>query len=220
MLFDDKKTFLFLGCHLDDIEFGCGGTVNRLSQSGHKIYMYTLSTYNKNAKGEIQLERRLSEAKEACRCLNVQQDHLFFGTQYGQVFDHNQQALREELIDCKKMFHPDAVFYPSINDIHQDHSMLSANAFRIFRGASCYGYEVVRSSFNFHPQVYVEISFGNLKSKIKAVMSYRSQLTESAGYYFDERIIEGLGRFRGGQCGVQLAEAFECYINVERLTYV
>ena len=217
MFFSSNKTYLFLGCHLDDIEFGCGGLVNQLAQNGNKVYLYTLSVANKNSYGKIQLKRQLNEAREASNYLQVHRDNLFFGNQYGQIFDQNHQALREELIQCRTKFHPDVVFYPAIKDIHQDHGTLASNAFRIFRGVSCFGYEVVRSSFDFHPNVYAEISKENLNAKIKAILSYQSQFLESAGYYFDERIIEGMGRFRGGQCGVQLAEAFECYINIERL---
>ena len=70
---------------------------------------------------------------------------------------------------------------------------------------------MVRSSFDFFPQIYFEINEDELQRKKAAVMKYRSQITESAGYYFSEELIESVARFRGGQSGITLAEAFECY---------
>jgi LmbE family N-acetylglucosaminyl deacetylase len=145
------------------------------------------------------------------RELGVIREQIIIGNCYGQIFDQMQQEVREELIGIRNNVRPDAVFYPCKNDIHQDHKTLSSNAFRIFRDGNCYGYEVIRSSYEFQPQVYFEITKQELDKKIKAVMTYKSQLTESAGYYFSAELLEAEARFRGGQCGMIYSEAFECY---------
>ena len=57
----------------------------------------------------------------------------------------------------------------------------------------------------------MEVNADNLRKKAEAILCYKSQFEQSAGYYFSSDIIEGQARFRGGQCGVELAEAFEVY---------
>ena len=210
-MLSNYQKVLFLGCHLDDIEFGCGGMIAKYANSSTDIYLATLSVSNMNSQGKIQLVRNKNESYKAAEFLGVSKDNLYFGKCFGQVFDLNRQSVREELLNLRKLFNPDAVFYPAKNDTHQDHSALSDEAFRIFRNVSCFGYEVIRSSFNFFPQVYVEISENNLRSKSNAVMAYRSQLQESAGYYFDKSVIFSNAQFRGTQVGVKYSEAFECY---------
>ena len=202
---------MFLGCHLDDVEYGCGALVCYLCSVGKEVYIAVLSHENKNSTGEIQLSRNMQEAYSAMHELGVSDGQILIGNCYGQIFDHMQQNVRDELIRIREELHPDAVFFPSKNDVHQDHEVLSRNAFRIFRGGNCYGYEVIRSSYEFQPQIYFKITKEELQRKISSIMSYKSQLTESAGYYFSEKLIEAQACFRGGQCGFDLAEAFECY---------
>lgn len=203
---------LFIGAHLDDIEFGCGGTVAELSKRSRNVFLATLSAANKNAAGEIQLTRDRDEALRAAEKLGVPSENCYIGNNcFGQIFDCDQQAVREELIRLKEKYAPSVVFYPAAADIHQDHNTLAENAFRIFRNISCFGYEVIRSTFSFDPCFYYEIGEDELRAKISAVSQYASQLTQSAGYYFNGDIIRSTAFFRGGQCGLRLAEAFECY---------
>lgn len=212
----EYKRILFLGCHLDDIEFGCGGIISNLTNSDTEIYLATLSVSNQDSKGDIQLIRNTDECHEASVYLGVSKEQLYFGACYGQVFDLNRQAVREELLNLKRIYKPEAVFFPAKNDTHQDHAALSDEAFRIFRNVSCFGYEVIRSSFEFFPQVYIELVEDNLISKSNAIMSYKSQIKESAGYYFDKSIVFSNAVFRGAQAGLKYAEAFECYREIYR----
>jgi len=46
---------LAIGAHPDDIEFGCGGTLSKYSEKGHKVYMLVLS---KGDKGGILMSGR------------------------------------------------------------------------------------------------------------------------------------------------------------------
>lgn len=202
---------LFLGCHLDDVEFGCGGLLSQLAKKDVQIHIAVLSASNKNANGEIQLERDRSEAYSALRQLGLPENTLYIGSCYGQIFDQTPQKVREELLELRRRFQPKVVFYPACRDIHQDHGVLAENAFRIFRNVSCFGYEIVRSTFNFHPTVYVGLSEENVDNKIRSVLTYRSQQKQSAGYYFNAELLRACTVFRGGQCDMPYAEAFECY---------
>ena len=173
--------------------------------------MATLSAANKNAMGEIQLIRDRDEAMRAAEKLGVVVKNCYTGNCFGQIFDQTPQEIREELIRLKAKYDPTVVFYPAEKDIHQDHNALAKNAFRIFRNISCFGYEVIRSTFSFAPSFYYEISDADLTAKISAISQYASQQKQSAAYYFNEDIIRDTAIFRGVQCGLSLAEAYECY---------
>lgn len=207
------KRALFLGCHLDDLEFGCGGLIARcIHKDTLKIKLYTLSDHNENSSNKVQLVRNLDEATNAMNILGVDSDDYLIDRLPGQRFDSNQQVIRERLIKMRADFNPDSVFFPAFHDIHQDHATLSNEALRIFRGVNCFGYEVIRSTRSFNPQLYVELSEQDLLKKIQAVMSYNTQKEESAAYYFNEELVRSIAVFRGGQSGIPLAEAYESYV--------
>jgi LmbE family N-acetylglucosaminyl deacetylase len=107
----------------------------------------------------------------------------------------------------------DLVFTTPLNDIHQDHIVLAEEVIRLFREKSVFGYEVIRSGYNFRPQLHVRLDEDIVEKKIKAARCYKSQwsTTRSGGYYFDKNIMKGLMRARGAQFGLEYAEAFEIY---------
>lgn len=217
-MLEKTRSVLFIGCHMDDIEFGCGGIISKFSCTDIPLTLAVLSASNKDSNGNVILQRNTDECYAAISKLGLKKQRLYIGNCFGQIFDLEQQRVREELLYLKKRFDPDTVFFPSKNDIHQDHRALSENAFRIFRNNSCFGYEVIRSSHDFFPQVYEEISEDNLEKKISSVMCYQTQKQESAAYYFDESLIRSTAVFRGGQTGIRYAEAFECYRLIYRLS--
>jgi LmbE family N-acetylglucosaminyl deacetylase len=211
---------LFLGCHLDDVEYGCGALISSLIRQDptwkERIRIAILSCKNKSADGEIQLVRDLNEPVEALRELGVPGENLIIGPFYGQVFDSNRQGIREYLIKLNKEYQPSTVIYPGKKDIHQDHAALADEAFRIFRNINCLGYEIMRSNFEVTPNLYYAVSKGDIEAKARAVLAYKSQMTQSAGYYFTKEAIESNAIFRGMQSGLEYAEGYEIYRLIHR----
>ena len=201
---------LFLGAHLDDVEFGCGGILQRcIAEEGVAVRIDTASDHNENAKNEIQLFRDVSETVNAMRILGVTNYNIHRIP--GQRFDTYNQEIRELLLSIKKEYNPTSVFFPALLDIHQDHEVIANESYRIFRNVNCFGYEVIRSSREFEPNVSLEVSEEELINKIDAIMSYASQINQSAAYYFDKDIIRAISIFRGAKIGVKFAESFCCY---------
>jgi len=213
MKLNNDSKYLFLGCHLDDVEYGCGGLISKLIQSRieDRIRIHILSCQNYNSDGEIQLSRNLEEKTKAAETLGLNENQYFVSNIKGQRFCDEAQKIRELLLVDLSEYFPDMIFFPSKNDIHQDHKTLYEEAFRIFRNKSCFGYEIIRSCYHFQPNLYIELSTEHLQKKIKAVMSYESQKNEGAGYYFNEDTLTTVSKFRGSQRGVLFAEAYEVY---------
>jgi len=64
---------LAIGAHPDDIEFGCGGTLSKYSEKGHKVYMLVLSKGDKGGDSDV----RQKEQENSARILRA--ETLYFG---------------------------------------------------------------------------------------------------------------------------------------------
>ena len=175
------------------------------------MFIAVLSMHNKNAKGEIQLTRDVDELNAALGFLGIEKANIMIGELSGQIFDSSNQEIRECLISLRNKIKPTLVFFPSSSDVHQDHDALAKEAYRIFRNENCFGYEIIRSSLHFFPNLYIKMNKEEIEMKSAAVLMYASQKSESAGYYFSKEAITSLSQYRGIQVGVEYAEAFECY---------
>ena len=206
------KRVLFLGCHLDDIEFGCGGLISRLVNEGNtSILLFILSQFNKDSNNKITIRRDIEEAYMAAQELGIRKEQLIIKTIPGQIFEKHAQKIRESLLEIRTQFQPEYIFFPSKHDIHQDHFVLCREAERIFRNNCCLGYELIRSTYHLEPNVYFGLEDKEVNAKICAINQYKSQSTQSAGYYFNENLIRSAAMFRGGQCNREFAEAYELY---------
>lgn len=207
-----NKNLLFLGAHLDDIELGCGGIISKYGKDAYtNIYLATMSNFNKDSSGNITISRDIEETYRACKILGIDKDRIEINDIPAQLFEQYSQNIREILLDIRERIKADYVFFPSKNDIHQDHTVLCKESERIFRNNICLGYELIRSTYHLKPNIYIEISEKDIENKISSAMQYKSQQTQSAAYYFNEEIIKSTAIFRGGQCNRKYAEAFELY---------
>lgn len=209
---DNKiKKYLFLGAHLDDIELGCGGLIAKLQKDNNKIKLLTLSHFNKNSSGEITIDRDISETYNAIDKLGLKMEQIIIGEVPAQLFEEHSQEIREILLKYRKEYNPDIIFFPSKNDVHQDHQVVCREGERIFRDKICLGYELIRSTYHLTPNCYIALNKDEIERKVEAAKCYKSQLTQSAGYYFGEETIVSNAIFRGKQFNKEYAEAFEIY---------
>jgi len=195
------KRLLFIGPHPDDVELGCGGVISRYSKSVQMTYLI-LSPCLEDPKNKNILE----EAREATSLLGLPTKNLMIENLPRRTFHDQRREIREILISVREKYKPDIVFCPSLKDIHQDHSVTAEETLRLFRDIGVISYEAPRSSLVFEPDLYVELSEGNLKNKIDALMRYKSQYDR---YYFNPSVIQSFAQMRGSQCRVKYAEAFE-----------
>jgi len=195
------KNLLFIGPHPDDVEMGCGGTMLKYHQSTKMTYVILSPCLDEPRNKNI-----LKEAKKAVGCLGLSTENMIIKNLSRRTFHEQRKEIRDILISAGDKYKPDMVFCPSFNDIHQDHSVAAEETLRIFRNVGVLAYENPRSSINFKPNLYVELSEEILENKIKAFMCYKSQ----AGKYFVKpEVIRSFARMRGTQFGVNYAEAFE-----------
>ena len=197
------ERLLFIGAHPDDIELGCGATLARVT-SVCDVHCLTLSTRVDNPKyGDSLLETSVASLTS----LGVKPEQIHFADFRSRHFSAARQEIDDELMRYKNEISADIVFAHSAHDLHQDHVVVNAEAYRIFR-RNILLYENIRSTTNLEPNVLITVSKGEAQRKIDALSLYAA---------FDDRdylcsdTLSGHMRLRGLACDAEYAEAFESF---------
>jgi LmbE family N-acetylglucosaminyl deacetylase len=56
-----KATILAIGAHPDDIEFGCGGTLIKYTERGHRLFLYIMTEGGLGAETSTRVEEQISQ---------------------------------------------------------------------------------------------------------------------------------------------------------------
>ena len=224
---------LFIGAHPDDVELGCGGTINNLVENGSEIRVIfiaegTSCRYNKE---EIETEEVRKEIKFRTDCAIKSLNNLgvnsykFYNLPCGRLD-------REPLIDINKIiekeindFTPGTIYTHSNSDVNRDHRIVFESTRIATRPGSkhfvkeVFLYEVLSSTewnFNdsFEPNVFVKLSEENLRTKINSFNFYSTEKKEFPYPRSDEGI-KTLAKYRGMQIGTRYAEAFKLFRGVK-----
>src|ERR1700758_149451 len=97
-----KNKIVITGGHPGDPEYGCGGTIARLTSLGHEVVLLYLN----NGAWETSAEVRIAEAKRACEILKARPRYAN-QTNGHAVVDNEQYQAFQKIIEAEK---PDAVF--------------------------------------------------------------------------------------------------------------
>src|SRR6202041_3620735 len=121
-----KMKVIVAGGHPGDPEYGCGGTVARLTKLGHEVVLLYL---NDGAWPPTGASIRIAEAKRACELLQARAAYA------GQINGHAvvDNAHYEEYAKLIEAEQPDVIFTQWPIDNHRDHraiTMLTYDAWR------------------------------------------------------------------------------------------
>ena len=201
---------LALGCHPDDIEFGCGGALKKYAEAEHELYMMVMTEGHAGGDNDV----RKLEQEAAAEILGCKQ--LFWGGYQDTELPLNRDLIQgiESVID---ELQPDFIFVHYGDDTHQDHRTLNqatVTATRYTRNVLFYEGPTTQ---NFSPTVFVAIN-ETIDSKIQALQAHASQVQKTN--IGDLNIVElaaAAARFRGTQARIKHAEGFiplRLFINV------
>ena len=195
---------LCLGCHSDDIEIGCGGTILRLAEqypdcNFHWAVFSAMGPREAEAKRGAELFAGL---RVKTQILKMFQDGFmpYVGGDVKTVFE-------KEL----KQLHPDLVFTHNRRDAHQDHRLISELTWNTFRDHLILEYEIPKYDGDLgQPSVFVPLEAEVYQTKVRYIMdTFQSQRTKR---WFEEDMFLSLMRLRGMECNAPsgYAEAFYC----------
>src|SRR5271165_6768044 len=143
---------LCLGCHSDDIEIGCGGTILRLieEQPNCRFYWAVFSAIG-TRRAEAQRAAELFVGSERLELLLLKEFPDGFMPFVG--FD-----VKAAFEDLKNTISPDIIFTHSGGDAHQDHRLLSELTWNTFRNHLILEYEIPKYDGDMgQPNCYVPL---------------------------------------------------------------
>lgn len=194
-----KGPLLFIGCHPDDVEYGCGGIISKLKNTV-PIYLLTLSKNQKNPKNK----NLLKEHYESLQVLGIKNDRSIVADFITREFSYQRQEICDLLWEFNKKIKPTCVFIPPY-DLHQDHQVCHDESLRVFRNKTIIAYDIPRSEKFPKPIIFVELSKKNLDDKLKALFRYRTYKNKN---YFQKEVIVSECIANGVKVELPLCEVF------------
>jgi len=197
---------LVLSPHIDDGEFGCGGSIAKFIEKNKEIYYVAFSLGEKSAPHEFRKNELEIEVKKATKVLGIKEKNLHLYRYEVRRLASYRQEILEELVRIKKEIKPNLVFLPSPNDLHQDHQTISNEGLRAFKNSTILAYELPWNNISFNTLSFIILNEDHIKKKIEAIKCYNSQRYR---YYVNEDFIKAWVMMRGIQIGCKYAETFE-----------
>jgi LmbE family N-acetylglucosaminyl deacetylase len=194
---------LCLGCHSDDIEIGCGGSILRLAaeRPDCTFYWVVFSAVAERADEAKQAVTRFVEPPRLkLATLKSFPDGFmpFVGADIKKVFEELKQEL------C-----PDLIFTHNRKDAHQDHRLISDLTWNTFRDHLILEYEIPKYDGDLgQPSVFMPLPREVCEKKIGIILdAFRSQENK---HWFTRDTFLSLMRLRGMECNAPSghAEAF------------
>jgi N-acetylglucosamine malate deacetylase 1 len=199
---------LVLAPHTDDGEFGCGGTMARLVEAGTEVRYVAFSIATKSLPEGFPPDTLAREVQDATAELGIPVAQLTVHDFEVRTFPERRQDILELLIELWEDWEPQAVFQPSVHDIHQDHQVVAAEGLRAFKRTTLLGYEIPWNNYNFAYQAYVALDRSHVERKASALARYASQQHRK---YADPEYIWNVARTHGINVGREYAEVFSVY---------
>ena len=197
------RNILGIGAHPDDVDIGCGGSLAAARRAGAQIHSVSLSRCDDET--ALQHKKQREEEFFSASAILGAKAHVFGIPD--RAFPENRKEIMFVLERLQEELRPDLVFFPSLDDPHQDHNTVAQAVVRTFRAKeTLLQYEILRHGSNtFTPTLFVDIT-ETLEMKLQALREYKTQIGTRA--YFDDNSFRSLARTRGAQSGCEYAEGF------------
>jgi LmbE family N-acetylglucosaminyl deacetylase len=201
--FNNLRRVLCLGCHADDIEIGCGGSVLRLINEHPGLEVWWVVLSGEPARAE---EARKSAAmwlatagKKQVICGDFRD--RYFPAQWAQIKDFTH--------DIAARFAPDLIFTHRRDDAHQDHRLVGELTWNAFRNHCIWEYEIPKYEGDLgQPNLFVALDEAICRRKIELLGdAFPSQ---QGKHWFTADAFWAVLRLRGLECNSlsRFAEGF------------
>jgi LmbE family N-acetylglucosaminyl deacetylase len=196
------RSVLAVGCHADDIEIGCGGTLLTLIRSVPDLAVTWVVLC---AGGEREEEARASAAAYLQGAGHADVRVYAFRDGFLPYVGGEVKDVFEEL----KLVDPDLVLTHTRADLHQDHRLACELTWNTFRDHLVLEYEIPKYDGDLGtPNVFVPLDGSTVDEKLRLL---REHYPSQAGkHWFDDDLFRSLLRLRGMEAATRYAEAFMC----------
>lgn len=216
------KNILIVAPHADDEVLGCGGTMAKYAQNGHRVYVAVMTNAHKGDPdlfSEDLIHTVRSEAKAAHELLGVTKT-FFYEFPAPRLDTFPAYKISNELGKLYHELNIEVLYLPHRGDIHKDHTVIfhaglvAARPINNCPVKKILTYETLSETEwampfpdeVFIPNVYEEITTFITK-KTAAMQCFKSQLKEFP-HSRSIASIEHLAQYRGATIGKHFAESF------------
>ena len=225
---------LAIGCHPDDLEIGCAGTLAKYAERGDRVIMCHVANGNL---GHVVImpdelrKMRTKEAEDAAALIGAESINIDVGDMHVEA---SERETINRLIEVVRYAKPDLIITHNPDDYMRDHQQTSQLAFHASFGSSiphiqtateAYGeivpifYMDTLAGINFVPTEYVDVT-ETIETKLKMLACHESQIKWMLEHYKIDFIdfVRTCSKYRGLQCGVPYAEGFRQYAGWPRFS--
>lgn len=201
---------LAVGAHWDDIELGCGLTLNRLSQQGHTVYTVVIcsSQYGKEINEGMTESKALENGLKSFSILNANYIETSKEPNSNLVYSKKIMQILESISIDKNI---DTVFTHWFGDINTDHRStweISRTAFRNVKNFLMYQSNAYDDHVNtFKPNFFMSFKENEYLLKEKILSQYDSEWERRKNRW--KREIFDREKYWGFLSGSDYAEAFQ-----------
>lgn len=206
----EPMRILALGSHPDDIEAGCGGTLIKYAENGHRIFLMVMTQGGEGGNAAV----RKREQERSAKLLRAEK--VFWGG-YKDTEVPLGRGLIQTVEEIVKKIEPHFIFVHYHDDTHQDHRHLAMSTISATRYTKNVLFYEGPTTQNFAPTVFVDIEQA-LDRKIQSLQAHASQVkkTNIEGLSIAD-LVRSSAHFRGIQGRVKDAEGFlplRLFINI------
>ena len=225
------EKILVIAAHPDDELLGLGGTIRRLANEGKEIHAVIMAegitsrSDKRDDADKSQLEELKKDAEQAAKVVGYDSIE-FCGMPDNRMDEVDLLDIIKVITRFIEKYHPDTVFTHHHGDLNIDHRRTCEAVLTACRPTGgcpvkrIYAFETPSSTeWNytygepFTPNVFFDVT-ETLESKVEGMACYRSESTVFPHPRSGEAL-RSLGKYRGSNIGVPMAEAFmllrECF---------
>ena len=216
---------LAVGCHPDDVEIACSGTLAKCVKRGDKVIVCHASSGDLGhviIPPEELKKIRAEEAKKAGSLAGI--EVICGGFDDLDIFDNNRAA-RDKMVEVIRYADPDLIITHNPDDYMPDHTAVSRLVFDASFAATLPNYPPktdkpaklvpiyymdTLAGVNFVPDEIVDIT-EEIDLKLKMLNCHESQIVWMRDHdHIDfPDMVKTCSRYRGYQCGAEYAEGFK-----------
>jgi LmbE family N-acetylglucosaminyl deacetylase len=197
------RRILAIGCHADDLEIGCGGTLLTLVAAYPELEVDWVVLAAPGERGD---EARASAAAflEGAAAARVEVHEFRDG-----FLPYVGGEVKEVFEELKRRVDPQVVLTHAGYDFHQDHRLACELTWNTFRDHVILEYEIPKFDGDLgRPNVYVPLSEEVVERKLSLLDQHFP--SQAGKHWFDRETFLGLMRLRGMEAAApsRFAEAF------------
>jgi LmbE family N-acetylglucosaminyl deacetylase len=196
---------LCLGAHSDDLEIGCGGTLQTLIQAHPNLSVHWIVF---SASAQRAVEAQTSATRFLAGAARTEIIVKSFRDGFFPYLGYDIKLFFEEL---KPTCSPDLIFTHYRDDRHQDHRLISDLTWNTYRNHLILEYEIPKYDGDLaSPNFFVPLDEPTCRNKVRWIIE--GFQTQRNRHWFTEETFNALMRLRGMESGAPsgYAEGFYC----------